>query len=146
MMDDFGKILDQWEANSSRAEKKTASDFGQILDKYPVVDKDATGQDDARQTLRIAPEKLPVDDSIDLHGMTLAEALAATDAFLTASIQKGHRKVLIIHGKGRDGEGVLRREIRPHLERDDRTGAMGYPGAELGGRGALWVVLRYRSR
>lgn len=145
MMDDFGKILDQWEARRP-APGRSKPDFAEVLDRYPVEDKDANATSEPHSEPRMAPEKLPVDDSIDLHGLTLAEAIDRTDAFIAESMRNEYRKVLVIHGKGRDGEGVLRREIRAYLERDSRTGAMGYPKAELGGRGALWVVLRYRSR
>jgi DNA-nicking Smr family endonuclease len=88
------------------------------------------------------PEKIPADDSLDLHGYRLAEALAATDEFIERSVRQGFRKVVIIHGKGENGEGILRREVRTHLEHHALTGAMGYNRGSEGGRGALWVMLR----
>ena len=143
-MSDFGKILDQWDSSSTRKQKKQTIDLAAEIDKYPVHDKDA--EPEASDDRHESPERVRVDDSIDLHGYTVSEAIAATDAFLSASLASGHRKVLVIHGKGRDGDGVLRKEIRAYLERHERTGAMGHPKGELGGRGALWVMLRYRSR
>jgi DNA-nicking Smr family endonuclease len=53
---------------------------------------------------------------------------------------------MIIHGKGRNGEGVLKREVRAYLERHRKTGAMGYAKGPDGGRGALWVMLRTGGR
>ncbi|MFW6291119.1 MAG: Smr/MutS family protein [Spirochaetota bacterium] len=118
------------------------------LDRYPVVDKDGpddgdgTGENDGS----LRPERLPVEDTIDLHGFTLAEALVETEQFVEASARSGLRKVMIIHGKGRNGEGVLKREVRAYLERHGKTGAMGYAKGPDGGRGALWVMLRTGGR
>lgn len=139
-MDDFGRILDEWESG-----RRTR--FEQELERYPVVDKDARssdGHDSVQPSVR--PERLPVDDSIDLHGRTVEEAIVATEQFLGSSVTKGLKKVVVIHGKGRDGQGILKREIRAYLERHPSTGAMGYTRGPEGGRGALWVVLRSRGR
>ncbi len=111
------------------------------IDRYPVVDKDAGEEPEPGETVR--PEDLPVDDSLDLHGYTLAEALTATEQFVSASLARGLRKVMVIHGKGRNGEGVLRREVRRYLERHPSVGRMGYARGPDGGRGALWSLLRY---
>jgi DNA mismatch repair protein MutS2 len=51
-------------------------------------------------------------ESIDLHGMTVDEAIPAVDGFLHAAYRAGLRRVWIIHGKG---SGTLRRAIRRHL-------------------------------
>lgn len=160
-MGDFGKILDEWEAAGSGARKPAAEGrsnrsptggetpdrwFEQQFDRYPVVDKDAESEPEPSPDELTRPEKLPVQDSIDLHGHTVAEAIAATEAFLSASVARGLRKVVVIHGKGRDGDGVLKREVRAYLERHRNAGAMGYARGPDGGRGALWVILRGRGR
>ncbi|MFP4113567.1 MAG: Smr/MutS family protein [Spirochaetales bacterium] len=151
-MSDFGKIYEQWEqmqrAERTDPERATIErpSFERALDRYPIVDKDGQGEapgDDRRHAP--SPDRLPIEDRIDLHGLTVEEALAATRSFLNDCAGRGLRKVLVIHGKGRNGEGVLRREVRAYLERDPRTGAMGYAGGPEGGRGALWVVLRDRT-
>ena len=80
---------------------------------------------------------------IDLHGYRLEEAIMATNQFLEESLDRGLRKIRVIHGKGDNGQGVLRKEIRPLLEKHPRTGKMGYGKGSEGGRGALWVMLRY---
>jgi len=50
---------------------------------------------------------------IDLHGMKVAEAMPLVENFLQESYKAHERKVWIIHGKG---EGILREEVRKHLE------------------------------
>jgi dsDNA-specific endonuclease/ATPase MutS2 len=148
-MGDFGKIFEEWESmkRGSRRDTSVPRDgdwFERQLDRYPVVDKDAEGGEEA-STPFSNPQYLPVDDSIDLHGLTVAEALQATEQFLSSCRARGLRKVVVIHGKGRNGEGVLKREVRAYLEHHRQTGAMGYARGPDGGRGALWVVLRNRG-
>jgi DNA-nicking Smr family endonuclease len=163
-MADFGRIFEQWESMRGAPNRRTGKKqpretapepdeaaamrawMDEQLDRYPVVDKDAgSGGDDSPGDGGVHPERLPIDDTIDLHGFTLAEALVETERFVEESLASGYRKVLVIHGKGRDGEGVLKREIRAYLERHRYTGAMDYARGPDGGRGALWVVLRKRG-
>ena len=49
--------------------------------------------------------------SLDLHGMTVDEAIAALDEFLSEAILSGHAEVRIIHGRsgGRLRDAVHRR-------------------------------------
>jgi DNA-nicking Smr family endonuclease len=81
---------------------------------------------------------------LDLHGLRADEVGRALEGFLSASRRGGLRKVLIIHGKGKhsQGEPVLRRLVRAHLERSSHAGSFGQAERGLGGSGALWVILR----
>lgn len=110
------------------------------IDKYPPVDKDGDGED--AEQARVSPKRVKIDDTIDLHGYKLDEALLATRQFLEQSVNAGYRKILIVHGKGDNGSGVIKREVRAMLERDSRAGQMGYAKGSQGGTGALWVMLR----
>lgn len=89
------------------------------------------------------PEKAPIEGEIDLHGYRLEEAIMVTNQFVDESLELGRRKIRIIHGKGDNGQGVLRKEIRQFIEKHPRTGQLGYGKGSEGGRGALWVMLRY---
>lgn len=124
--------------------------FRQWESQYPA-DPAAKGDGEpasSRGREPVSPRALPIDDEIDLHGMTAEEARAATGRFIEASLAAGHRKVLVVHGKGLHSQngGVLKAEVRRFLERHPDTGAMGTPKRHDGGSGALWVVLRQRSR
>ena len=110
------------------------------LDRYPPVDKDSETDSDSREIVN--PSDLPVEARIDLHGMRLEEALAATRRFIDECCVARYRKVVVIHGKGTGGNGVLKREIREYVERDPRVGRIGYSKGNEGGTGALWLVLR----
>jgi DNA-nicking Smr family endonuclease len=166
-MGDFGRILDEWESvprsgggsggagggglpgprdHKRRDESHREREwFEQQLDRYPVVDKDA-GRDAPDDESLSGRLDLPVEARLDLHGMTVQEALLATERFISSAKARGMRKIMVIHGKGRNGEGVLRREIRVYLERHRDTGAMGYAKGHDGGRGALWVLIRRSER
>jgi len=162
MMGDFGKILDQWEndrssprpGQQSTPEQTHTDNMGNWLDLYPPEDTGrpedtghppTDGSEAGSELHRQNPEKIKVDDTLDLHGYRLQEALDVTRAFIDGSVESGFRKVLVIHGKGNNGQGVLRREIRTFLEQHPMTGTMGYGRGAEGGRGALWVILRKRS-
>jgi DNA-nicking Smr family endonuclease len=148
-MSDFGKILDQWESTRSIASLQARDDRDDFakrlkahLDTNPPEDKDVLDEGREARTGHLRPERVRIDDTIDLHGMTVEEALSATERFIEESVRHGYRKVLVVHGKGENGLGVLKREVRSFLERHPTTGAMGYPKGADGGRGALWVMLR----
>jgi len=86
--------------------------------------------------------------SLDLHGLTGEEALASLRGFLAESRKKGHRKVLVIHGKGlhSQGKAVLPVLVRELLEKNPNAGEFGRAVAGEGGSGAVWVMIRQRSR
>jgi len=128
-MSDFGKILDQWER----------------IGVPPVpLEKD----EEETQTIRVHPRRLPVDDTLDVHGLTTEEATLLLDAFIDKGLKEGHTKLLVVHGKGNhsEDEPVLSKAVRDVLETDSRVGTFGHPERSLGGRGATWFIVRYRSR
>jgi DNA-nicking Smr family endonuclease len=95
-----------------------------------------------------------VEGVIDLHGMRQSEAHGALLHFLHASQARGRALVLVITGKGAEGQGgafeergVLRRMV-PHWLRlpDLRSLVIGFEEAspQHGGSGALYVRLRRR--
>jgi DNA mismatch repair protein MutS2 len=52
------------------------------------------------------------DNTLDLRGKTVDEAVAATDAFLDRALREGTDSVFLIHGHG---TGALRNAVRGHL-------------------------------
>ncbi|MDD4875947.1 MAG: Smr/MutS family protein [Dehalococcoidales bacterium] len=53
-----------------------------------------------------------VNDELDLHRLTVDEAIPKLDQFLNAAFRGGLYRVRIIHGKG---TGVLRQEVSRYL-------------------------------
>jgi len=53
----------------------------------------------ASTTAPDTPTRGHVPTSLDLHGMTVEEAVAALDAFLSDALLAGHAEVRVIHGR-----------------------------------------------
>lgn len=88
-----------------------------------------------------------IDASLDLHGMTVARAHDRLLRFIEQAEARQFRTLLIITGKGRSGEGVLRREVPAWLKQPplaDRILALEQATGQDGGDGALYVRLRRR--
>ena len=58
---------------------------------------------------RIAKEREEIGGRIDLHGLTQDRARAVLEAFLTRAWNDGWRAVLVITGKGVQGDGILKK-------------------------------------
>lgn len=86
--------------------------------------------------------------TIDLHGLTQAQAHGRLLGFLNRAQSQGQGLVLVITGRGREGEegrGVLRRMVPHWLGAPElRNVVVGFQeaGTRQGGAGALYVRLR----
>jgi DNA-nicking Smr family endonuclease len=100
---------------------------------------------DSRLKKRLAKGKEKIDASFDLHGLTLAAAHTKLQHFLTHAYQMRLRTLLIITGKGQDGEGILRKSLplwldhaaSQHIVQNYDTASSAH-----GGHGAYYVRLR----
>ena len=89
--------------------------------------------------------KLSIAARFDLHGHTQASAANALPAFLENQKANGARCVLVITGKGKEGQGILRRNFLLWLESPAvRRLVSGYAEShpKHGGAGAFYVFLR----
>ncbi|WP_448501902.1 Smr/MutS family protein [Sphingomonas sp.] len=92
------------------------------------------------------------DDSIDLHGHTLASAHAALDRGLARAIARGDRLLLLVTGKPPRAEaerpfarGAIRAAVGDWLAASpyhERIAAVRGAHPRHGGQGALYIVLR----
>ena len=110
---------------------------------------------DDRTRRRLVRGAVPIDERLDLHGLTQDAAHMALRRFLVTARDRGARVVLVITGKGKPGgsafdhheRGVLRRSV-PHWLSDPtlRGVVIGFEEAHLahGGSGAIYVRLRRR--
>ena len=131
-MMDFSQILDTWENRGNRRDKEP-------------FDKDEVPKTSRPLPPRAEMELTPPNDELDLHGMLQEEAASALRFFLRESRLDGHRKVLVIHGKGLHSEnrrGVLKEAVQQVLMKDRNVAAWGEAGRKEGGGGASWVWLR----
>ncbi|MEP2782433.1 MAG: Smr/MutS family protein [Pseudoruegeria sp.] len=103
---------------------------------------------------RLKKGKLVPDSRIDLHGMTLAQAHPALIGFIRTAQVRGYRLVLVITGKGKQGDdhspiprprGVLKHQV-PQWLRAAPLAPMILQISEAhlkhGGSGAYYVYLR----
>lgn len=66
---------------------------------------------DARLDQRLRRGQVPLDGTLDLHGMTQAEAHEKLNTYVARAHSRGKRCLLVITGKGRSGEGVLKQKF-----------------------------------
>jgi DNA mismatch repair protein MutS2 len=77
-------------------------------------------------------------DEINLHGLTIDEAIPLVDEFIHKSRRAGLRRVWVIHGKG---TGTLRSAVRSHLTRHPLVARCSTADGRRGGLGCTQVEM-----
>lgn len=102
---------------------------------------------DRRTAQRLKRGELPVDGRLDLHGLTLDQAHGALTGFIRGAYGRGARCVVVVTGKGKAGEGKIRRET-PHWLNQAALRPMVLAVTEArthdGGAGAFYILLKRR--
>ena len=98
---------------------------------------------------RIAREREEIAARLDLHGYDQDRAKLALEIFLQRAWEQGYRAVLVITGKGVQGDGILRRRApewlaAPHLA--PIVAGISEAHRRHGGAGALYVALKRKPR
>ncbi|MFO0109592.1 MAG: Smr/MutS family protein [Alphaproteobacteria bacterium] len=122
------------QAQTSKADRVQAP---LVRDDFRLVDK-ATAT-------KLRGGKMRIDARLDLHGLKASEAHHRTHHFISSAAARGDRTLLIITGKGKRGEGIIRRELPHWLEAPALRPfilAMTYARPEEGGEGAYRILLR----
>jgi len=108
---------------------------------------------DASTAKKIRRNKFEVEGKLDLHGFTVDAAYERVRNFIFESYNQGKRCVMIITGKGYkqadddifSSKGVLREKVPEWLNGFDLRPlilSVSNPPEKLGGRGALYIILR----
>ena len=100
---------------------------------------------DRRSADRMKRGEMEIEASVDLHGMTQEAAHGSLIAFIQQAWTSGKRCVLVVTGKGKTGEGVLRAQAPRWLNQSPlRERVLGFCHArpQHGGDGALYVLVR----
>ncbi len=102
-----------------------------------------------RRHHRIAKAREPIAARLDLHGLTQDRAKAVLEGFLARAWDEGARAVLVITGKGVQGDGILKRRTpewlgAPHLAHI--VAGISDAARHHGGEGALYVALKRKAR
>ena len=77
-------------------------------------------------------------DELDLHGLTVDEAIPLVDKFLYKSYQAHIHRVWVIHGKG---SGILRESVRRYVSKHTLVRTCSTADGSRGGNGATQVEL-----
>lgn len=102
-------------------------------------------------TKRLYDGDFSIQEAVDLHGLSLAEAKEVFDCFLKESIARGKKAVLIVHGRGLSSpaEPVLKSNVVKWMRSGPwRKWITAYSSARLcdGGAGATYILLRNRPQ
>jgi len=103
---------------------------------------------DPRLVSRLRRGEFSTQGHLDLHGMTQVDAKEALTQFILESVRKGHRTVLVVHGRGRrspGGQPILKHAAAQWLSHGAIGGyVLAFTTARPydGGAGAVWVLLR----
>jgi DNA-nicking Smr family endonuclease len=102
-----------------------------------------------RRKHRIAKEREEIGARLDLHGLDQERARGVLERFLTQAWDNGFRAVLVITGKGVQGDGILKRRApewlaAPHLAHI--VAGISDAARHHGGEGALYVALKRKGR
>ncbi len=119
-------------------------DVDGLLDDDPTLSyaREGVGPDVVK---KLRKRHWPVQDELDLHGMTRDVARGQLGDFLRRSTRRGVRCVRIIHGVGYGspgGEPVLRSVVHSWLVQKDEVVAFCVANRNDGGNGALVVLLK----
>ena len=126
---DFNKMMNKWLDSE---------------DSWDEFKKDEPSVISSKGDVRSFLLKLSPEAEIDLHGRTTDESEHLLSGFIKESSQRGLRKVLIIHGKGKHSQAgpVLGLWVKHFLESSTLCGETGHPDKRDGGSGATWVILK----
>lgn len=103
---------------------------------------------DPRMVTRLRRGEFAMQEHIDLHGMIQPAAHDALTTFIVDSVRKGHRSVLVVHGRGLRSPGgrpVLKHATVQWLSHGTIGGhvlAFATARPADGGAGAMYVLLR----
>ena len=89
--------------------------------------------------------KFTIQSKLDLHGYKLHDAEKIFYNFVIKSHQQGNRNLLIITGKGQDGEGKIRKSLHTWINKYDLSKLVIYythASPKDGGYGAYYIRLR----
>ena len=97
---------------------------------------------------RLAQGDFPIQDHLDLHGLSLTDAQGEVADFVDSAAARGLRHVLLVHGRGKGSPGgvpVLKQGLAAWLEHKRfarKVLAFCTARAIDGGAGAMYLLLR----
>ena len=112
-----------------------------------VIDYAAPGLQN-RLLKQLRQGKLPIESKLDLHQLTVDEAVLALGSFISDAYHYHYRCILVVHGKGYSSnhqKPVLKNLICDLLIDHDLVLAYHSAKAKDGGTGAVYVLLKSKK-
>lgn len=134
----------------ARDEQAALSEFKQVMTQTVLDPGDVSSyrRDEvaSRVLSRLKRGEFAVQDELDLHGLRLDQAQLLLREFLRHVTAEGFGCVRIIHGKGRNSEGipVIKNFVDQHLRHRRDVLAFHSAPAGQGGTGAVLVLMKKR--
>jgi YfiH family protein len=98
---------------------------------------------------KLRTKKIRIERKIDLHGKNVDEAYLLLNEFLTSCYYSGLRYLLVIVGRGKNGEGVIRLQFKSWIENNpeicDKVMLLRESLPEHGGDGSYYVFFRRKK-
>jgi len=119
-----------------------------VVEKTPSTKKQPPQLDKSTKR-KLTKGEIRPDAKLDLHGMTQSQAHKAFCAFVAKSVKNKKRTLLIITGKGKNFNGVLRKNFPLWLEREElqQHVVAVIPAAQKdGGEGAFYIRLKNSNK
>ena len=142
----IGPLKSSWTSRTKsvqtgRPKAKTLPDKTMLAD-FRLGETSGIDKTSARRMQR---GQVPIEDRLDLHGLSQEDARKEVRTFIGSAVQNNLRHVLIITGKGRDGHGILREKVPEWLKDAPlcyHLNAISYAQPKDGGKGALYIRLK----
>jgi len=130
---------------SSKKENFKISNVGDFNSTLNFINETNNGGVRNKDLKNLKSGRFTIQSKLDLHGYKLHDAEKNFYNFITKSYEKGNRNLLIITGKGQDGEGKIRKSFHIWINKDELSKLVifyTHASPKDGGYGAYYVRLR----
>ena len=130
---------------TSKKENFEISNIKGINSTLNFINETSNGGVSNKDLKKLRSGKFTIQSKLDLHGYRLHDAEKIFYNFVIKSHQQGNRNLLIITGKGQDGEGKIRKSLHTWINKYDLSKLVIYythASPKDGGYGAYYIRLR----
>ncbi len=130
---------------SSKKERFKIRNVEDINSTLNFIDETNNGGVRNKDLKNLRSGKFTIQSKLDLHGYKLQDAEKNFYNFIIKSHEQGNRNLLIITGKGQDGEGKIRKSLHTWINKNDLSKLVifyTHASPKDGGYGAYYIRLR----
>ena len=130
---------------SSKKENFKLNNVGDLNSTLKFINETNNGGVRNKDLKNLRSGKFTIHSKLDLHGYKLVDAEKNFYNFITKNYEQGNRNLLIITGKGQDGEGKIRKSLHTWINKFGFSKLVifyTHASPKDGGYGAYYVRLR----